>query len=555
MKAIEGAKSVTLISVIGKPYKGQYDPARYLLDGEIAESEFFFLPLLKKYRPDRFILLGTVDSIWERVEEVRSVDPFEYERHLIPFGVSEPEIWEIFKKIVDLNLKNTRVLIDITHGFRAVPFAAFLAAVYFQSVKTDVVIQDILYGNYEARDRETNVAPVVHLGAYLDMLEWIRAATRFTRYGDGDLLVQKLREYFTGKKEAPEEFLKEFQTFTDNLQFTFVSQVPKTASLTLSQLNSQTKKSLFSVGPYQVLHPEIMNQLKFFNAEAEEWERQWRVAEWFYDNRQYTRSLIVLRECLVTFTCGLLGISDGKLQNREMKASYLHNYLICADEPERLEKWGLSGGQIESIRSQVRLLRETVGNEVFEKWTGLLKTVHEARNRVGHALIKGKGRDEFVDPAEQIRLLRTWIREVKEIFDDLSEKNESGGKRLSQILQKIMEATTQAPGRLFLIVNEGVHPIEADLKRQYGENIAVEVVTRGNVTLREEKEVAERVRRILAKHPGKEVAIVPSGLPYLTTTVYNTVFQISSRHPVYLQLNRESGRYEEKNLNPRQLLL
>ncbi len=100
-----------------------------------------------------------------------------------------------------------------------------------------------------------------------------------------------------------------------------------------------------------------------------------------------------------------------------------------------------------------------------------------------------------------------------------------------------------------------MHPIVEDLKKQFGEEIEYEVVIRGHVELGEEAAVAKRVKEILEKHHGKEFVIVPSGLSYWITLVYNTVLQITSTHPVYLQLDRDNGRYVEKILDPRQLML
>ena len=128
-------------------------------------------------------------------------------------------------------------------------------------------------------------------------------------------------------------------------------------------------------------------------------------------------------------------------------------------------------------------------------------------------------------------------------------------QELEQLLNAILTANKlSTPNRLYLIVNEGVHPIVEDLKKQYGADIRYEVVTRGNVSLDEEAQIARRVKEIVEANHGAEFVIVPSGLPYIVTVVYNTVLQITSKHPVYLQLDREKGRYIEKTLDPRKLM-
>ncbi len=43
-------------------------------------------------------------------------------------------------------------------------------------------------------------------------------------------------------------------------------------------------------------------------------------------------------------------------------------------------------------------------------------------------------------------------------------------------------------------------------------------------------------------------------MPYLITIVYNTLWQMTSKHPIYLQYDRETGEYKEKILDPRKFL-
>lgn len=148
-----------------------------------------------------------------------------------------------------------------------------------------------------------------------------------------------------------------------------------------------------------------------------------------------------------------------------------------------------------------------------------------------------------------------WLQTGRQLLKEIKRSSPEVQEAVQSLLEQILVKSPPPTPRLYLIVNEGVHPIVEDLKKQFGEDIEYEVVTRGNVTLEEEAQVARRVREILEKHHGREIVIVPSGLPYLITVVYNTVLQITSKHPVYLQLDRENNCYVEKVLDPRKLML
>ncbi|GAB4375338.1 MAG: hypothetical protein Kow0042_20700 [Calditrichia bacterium] len=541
-------KSTTLISVIGKPYKGRYDPAKYELNGQVFETDFFFLPLLKYYQPDDFYLLGTKDSIWDAVEESRVREGFYYERVEIPFGISPEEIWQIFEKIVGLPLQNTRVLIDITHGFRAIPFAVFLAALYFQAVRQDVVIEDILYGNYEARDQETKIAPVVHLKSYLDMNEWIRAAKRFIQYGDGDLLIEKLAVYDSEKQL--DGFLKAFRSYVDNLRLNYVSQIAPSAQNLVKEYKGSAQEYLQRIAPFRLLEPAIRERLNLLLQRESEWRKQWRIAEWFFSSRQYSQAVIVLREALYTFVCELVGLRIWSRKVRESEAKEIIYCLKSAYEPARNQiRINLPPARTNLIEKIIKL----VSPELGQRWASLLYEVDEARNLVGHALMRGGRKVETeVKVEDQIKRLSELIEETYSVLGNIESLPEPN---LDQLIELLKQLTGAPPPRLYLIVNEGVHPIVEDLKKQFGEEIEYEVVTRGNVELGEEAAVARRVKEILEQHHGKEIVIVPSGLPYLITVVYNTVLQITSKHPVYLQLDRENNRYVEKVLDPRKLML
>ena len=542
-------KTTTLISVIGKPRKGYYDHAIYELNGQRYETDFFFIPLLKHYHPDYFYLLGTQESIWEKAQAACQKEKVDFKRVEIPFGMNEAEIWQIFETIVKLTLKNTRLIIDITHGFRAIPFAVFLAALYFQAVKEDVIIEDILYGNYEARDSKTGVVPVVHLNSYLDMHQWIRAARRFVQYGDGDLLLEKLSKHqFSGDTRL---VLEAFNEFVGNLQLNFVTQMSQSAEKLDRAFSLSVKEELFRIAPYALLHPLIEQRINLFLRDESEWLRQWRIAQWFYENRQYSQTLIVLREMLLTFTGELLGLKIFKQYDREQKVAHLHTYLILKDQPDELNK-KLSALQVESMKPILEHIQTLLGKALFDRWRQLIQEVQEARNHVGHALMRKK--KEYIPPDEEIDKIQYWLHQAKMVMHQLWNLAEEQRKDLITSLRKILKIAKSHKLRCFILVNEGIHPILQDLKKQYGEDIHIEIVTTGNVEFQAEQKIVQRVQEIVQKYHEAEFVIVPSGLPYLITLVYNTILQITSKHPIFLQYDRETDRYVEKVLDPRKLM-
>jgi len=176
--------------MIGNPSSGQYRSAKYEFEnGIIKESNFFFIPVKEIYNIDKLFLLGTQDSIWSKIPQ-----SIEYEQIIIPFGKVEKDQWEIFNIINGLPISNSNLYFDFTHGFRTMPFISLISIFYFKATIPNVNIQKVLYGNFEGRNPETKICPVVDLSGFLNIFDWLYAAKSLTEFGNGEALCDSLRK-------------------------------------------------------------------------------------------------------------------------------------------------------------------------------------------------------------------------------------------------------------------------------------------------------------------------------------------------------------------------
>ncbi len=111
----------------------------------------------------------------------------------IPDGHSETDLWTIFGTLTDEVTAGDELVVDITNGFRSLPFLSFLAVAFLRLARR-VRVQHIYYGAYEARDRATNHSPIFDLTPFVILLDWTIATDRFTRFGDASDLAALLRE-------------------------------------------------------------------------------------------------------------------------------------------------------------------------------------------------------------------------------------------------------------------------------------------------------------------------------------------------------------------------
>lgn len=111
----------------------------------------------------------------------------------IPVGRTTEEMWQTFRIITEQVDEGDRVIFDITHGLRSLPFLVFLFAAYLKAAK-NVTIDAIYYGAFELGDSKNNIpAPVIDLSEFVSMIDWITATTSFIEVGDGQSLANLLR--------------------------------------------------------------------------------------------------------------------------------------------------------------------------------------------------------------------------------------------------------------------------------------------------------------------------------------------------------------------------
>jgi CRISPR-associated DxTHG motif protein len=158
----------------------------------------FFGAALARFVPDLsmriFVTAKAREMHLARFEELVSDYVADLEPIDIPNGADEAQLWKIFQAVVDTVGEGEAVIFDITHGFRSLPFLAFLASAYLRTVK-DIQLHGVYYGNWEAGDKSVtpNRAPVIDLTHFVSLLDWMVAADRFTRFGDARDLADLLR--------------------------------------------------------------------------------------------------------------------------------------------------------------------------------------------------------------------------------------------------------------------------------------------------------------------------------------------------------------------------
>lgn len=172
-----------------------YAEVTYVYDGEAKESRFFPATLPHFFPDLDRVLVFVTPTVQQHPNLValRACLGSRLEPVPIPEGQSEEELWQTFDAITEAVTEHDRVLFDITHSFRSIPLLTFLAASYLRVVR-QIEVDHVVYGAFDARDRETNRTPVFDLTPFVTLLDWLTATDRFIDVGDGRPLAALLRQ-------------------------------------------------------------------------------------------------------------------------------------------------------------------------------------------------------------------------------------------------------------------------------------------------------------------------------------------------------------------------
>lgn len=129
--------------------------------------------------------------------------PFKIEDPIfIKDGNSEDEIWEVFETVFSQLNDNDEIYFDVTHGFRYLPMLILVLANYSKFLK-NIKVKSVSYGNYEGRDDQTNIAPIINLTSFSKLQDISQATSEFVSFGKMSSLGSSLDEIISpiSKKE------------------------------------------------------------------------------------------------------------------------------------------------------------------------------------------------------------------------------------------------------------------------------------------------------------------------------------------------------------------
>lgn len=307
-----------------------------------------------------------------------------YQDIAIPDGKDSDQMWEIFEVIFDKLQEGDELYLDITNSFRYLPMLLVVLVNYAKLLK-NVKVKAIFYGNYEARDKESNIAPIMDLLPLSVLQDWTLAASDYLRYGQVEKLfelsesslipilkntetrtkdAEKLRPFVTKLKEMVEE-----RTTCRGYAIVGSKNVRK-LKCTASEIQKVTIVQL------RPIFEKIKQSLNDFDAK-ENVLNCIKAAKWCCDNKLYQQATTMLEEGLGTFLCCHYQLDYRKMANRDA----IFGCISIKTQNKDIEENKANKELVEKI-----LADDSVwGNKAF---VTILQKILELRNDYNHAGFK-----------------------------------------------------------------------------------------------------------------------------------------------------------------------
>lgn len=261
----------------------------------------------------------------------------------IPEGKNEEEMWCIFSVIFNLLEKEDELYIDLTHSFRYLPMLLLTLTNYAKFLK-QINVNTIAYGNYEARNAETNEAPIIDLLPLHALQEWTFATANFLENGyiEGlnNLCKRALAPIFRDEKRRlntpSAKILKEYMNALQEA----INDLKNCRGVNILNGNNIAKAIEWGEKLDEVIIPvmkPVIDKIKasFHFVLSETIMNGYRAAKWCYDNQLYQQALTILHENMVSHICEEMNWDK---TDKDKRICISEAYRICHTQlPE--EKW------------------------------------------------------------------------------------------------------------------------------------------------------------------------------------------------------------------------
>lgn len=403
------------------------DDQIYIVLTEKAKESNWEVPRGKRYNPKDakevdYIGLKSVFEQMQLPTPIKTID--------IPDGNNEKELWGIFDKIYTVLESGDELYFDLTHGFRYLPMMVLVLGNYAKFLK-HTEVKSITYGNYESRDKETNIAPIINITPLAALQDWTNAAADYLEHGDATKLkicadkplITIARETKGQDQDATTliKLSKQLYEFNNLISFNRGDEIiiGKQSEQIKALLEKADAEYIRPMGP---LFKQIAKSVRNFNPDSP--ENMIEASRLCLDHSDFQASITLLQEGIVSMLCRKFHLDVKDKGDREIATQALNKLGL---ELQNKEYRPLSPYK-ETIIKRI-IDSGIISSELANQWN----KITEDRNDFNHAGLRASYKD-----AETLR-------------NNIS-------SYLSAVCDEISAIKAYVPGTPPLLVNLSNHP-------------------------------------------------------------------------------------------------
>ena len=261
----------------------------------------------------------------------------------IPDGKNEEEMWTIFNTVYDALKPNDELYFDLTHSYRYLPMLVLVLGNYAKFLK-GVKVKYISYGNYEARNLETNEAPLMDILPLTMLQDWTFAAADLIQNGNIAKL-QELKEANAltpmlrtkGKNnldkritdESLTNYVDSLQAFLQDMKLCLGPNILNGSNMNRIRDCHEQVTGVYDdvIAPIPPIIEKIEQSLQKFETtdimHPESLRNGYEAAKWCYDHQLYQQAATILDENITTHFCKHLGTNEHDINHRKASNAYL----------------------------------------------------------------------------------------------------------------------------------------------------------------------------------------------------------------------------------------
>lgn len=242
---------------------------------------------------------------------------------LVPTDMTADNQWGWFEQLLDNVGFGDRLVMDFTHGMRAVPII-FSSAIGFLTRAKNITLEHALYAWYDQNRQDGDPHPIVDMKDFYVINDWAESVSRLTEDADARKLGEMAKQSRVDALAplADENLVAAFQEMTDCIRNVDVNNVSQKVNAALAYVENSRKKA---VGSAQLMLDLVWEK---FCALATDYppsgrydqpyfETQIKIIEVLMEHRLFMQAFTVMRE--VIGAIGMAGVG-GKYAQKNMSS-------------------------------------------------------------------------------------------------------------------------------------------------------------------------------------------------------------------------------------------